>query len=181
MRQLVTAAASLLVLAACAPEPFDATGPWQPLRDTGEGRAYRGGMMAAAPRSTFEEFETGQQQGQPERGQPEQGANTPSGAQSRVPSPSRGENPWATIPQNPVVTVCYGSVVNDMGQVREAAKRLCPEGARLELIQSTNFQSDCPLLQPTRAAFRCWTDPRGSAEAGLPPSAERSRDAGPAR
>ncbi len=173
MRQFVTAAASLLVLAACAPEPFDATSPWQPLRNSGEGRAYSGGMMAAAPRTTFEAFETSRQQGQPE-----QGANAP---QSRVPSPRSGENPWATIPENPVVTVCYGAALNGMGQVRKTAQRLCPEGARLELIQSTSFQSDCPLLQPTRAAFRCWTDARGNADAGPPPGGDRAQGSGPAQ
>lgn len=155
MRQLVTAVPLILALAACAPQPFDASSPWQPLQTTGEGRAYRGGMMAAPPSTMFQEFERPGQQD----------ASAPSGAQTRVPNPLSGENPWATIPQNPVVTVCYGSAFNDRAQVEAAAQRLCPEGARLELIQDVAFQSDCPLLQPTRAAYRCWTDDPDRADA----------------
>ena len=157
MRHLLTAVTVSLVLTACAPQPFDATSPWQPLRQTGESRAFQGGMMTAPPATTFDEFETGDQQG----------ADAASGPQTRLPSPFSGENPWATIPQNPVVTVCYGSVFNDRKQIEAAARDLCPEGARLELLQSSTFQSDCPLLQPSRAAFRCWTDdPDKAAEAG---------------
>lgn len=156
MRHLLTAVSVGIVLAACAPQPFDATSPWQPLQDTGDGRAFRGGMMAAPPATTFDEFETGNQSS----------AGAPSGPQTRVPDPRSGENPWATIPQNPVVTVCYGSLVNNRQQVEAAAQDLCPEGARLELLQTSTFQSDCPLLQPSRAAFRCWTDdPERAADA----------------
>ncbi|MBK1697252.1 hypothetical protein CKO21_08320 [Rhodovibrio salinarum] len=106
-------------------------------------------MMASTPANMFDEFDAESQANQ---------GQDPSGPQTRLPDPSSGENPWATIPQNPVVTVCYGSVFNGREQVREAAKRLCPEGARLELLQTSTLQSDCPLLQPSRAAFRCWTD-----------------------
>ena len=156
MRHLLTAVTVSLALAACAPQPFDATSPWQPLRPTGEGRAFQGGMMTAPPAATFDEFETGDPQN----------AGAPSGPQTRVPNPRTGENPWATIPQNPVVTVCYGPLINDRQQVEAVARDLCPQGARLELLQSSTFQSDCPLLQPSRAAFRCWTDdPDTAAEA----------------
>jgi hypothetical protein len=146
VRYPLTAAALTLALAACSPQPFDATSAWQPISDSGEGRAYRGGLMSSAPSSVFDEFE------------PDAGTDAPVGPQSRVPDPESGENPWATIPENPVVTVCYGSAFNDREQVRAAAQQLCPEGARLERLQTTTLQSDCPLLQPTRAAFRCWTD-----------------------
>jgi hypothetical protein len=147
----VTAVPFLLALAACAAQPFDATSPWQPLEGgTGEGRAYRGGQQAQVPTNVFDEFEPGARD--------RQTAAAPSGPQSRVPDPRSGENPWATIPENPVVTVCFGAAFNDPAQVEAAARRLCPEGARLELIQTSTFQSECPLLQPTRAAFRCWTD-----------------------
>ena len=157
VRQLVTAVPLFLALAACAPQPFDATSPWQPLSDRGEGRAYRGGQLADVPTNVFDEFEPNARNRQSE---------APSGPQSRVPDPRSGENPWATIPENPVVTVCYGEAFNDRAQVEAAAQRLCPDGARLELLQTSTFQSECPLLQPTRAAFRCWTDdPDRAAEA----------------
>jgi len=153
----VTVVPFILALTACAPQPFDATSPWQPLSDPGEGRAYRGGQMAEVPSNVFDEFE-------PDARNRE--ANGPSGPQTRVPNPGSGENPWATIPQNPVVTVCYGTAFNDRKQVEAAARRLCPEGSRLELIQDSAFQSDCPLLQPTRAAYRCWTDDPDRAAGG---------------
>jgi hypothetical protein len=153
VRELLTVVPVLLALAACAPEPFDATTPWKPLSQGNDGRAFRDGLMASAPSTVFDEFEPGAQRN----------ADGRAGPEVRVPSPGSGENPWATIPRNPVVTVCYGAAVNDMTQVRETAKRLCPKGARPELIQRSTFQSDCPLLQPTRAAFRCWTDAPGTA------------------
>jgi len=157
VRPLLTAAPLILALSACAPQPFDATTPWQPLSDTAEGRAFRGGLMASAPSNVFDEFEADAAT---------QSGQSPTGPQSRVPDPGSGENPWATIPENPVVTVCYGAAVNDMAEVRKTAERLCPAGARLELIRTGTFLSDCPLLQPTRAAFRCWTDDPDRAEAG---------------
>jgi hypothetical protein len=161
VRQLLTAVPFLLALAACAPQPFDATSPWQPLAaDTREGRSYRGGQQAQVPSNVFDEFEPGARDRQTE---------APSGPQSRVPDPGSGENPWATIPENPVVTVCYGATFNARAQIEDAARRLCPEGARLELIQTSTFQSECPLLQPTRAAFRCWTDDRAAEAASDQP------------
>lgn len=156
VRQLLTATPLILALAGCAPQPFDAASPWQPLEQDGEGRAYRSGLTASAPSNIFEEFEPGS---------PDSAAGRSEGPQSRVPDPLSGENPWATIPENPVVTICYGSALNNRAQVRETAKRLCPKGARPELIRRDTLQSDCPLLQPTRAAFRCWTDRRGAADA----------------
>ena len=96
VRQLVTVVPFILALTACAPQPFDATSPWQPLSDPGEGRAYRGGQMAEVPSNVFDEFEPDARSRQ---------NDTPSGPQSRVPDPRSGENPWATIPRNPVVTV----------------------------------------------------------------------------
>jgi hypothetical protein len=138
-------AAVVLVLASCGPAPFDAESPYQPLRPQ-EGRAYQQGYLASAPTTTFDEFADDRARGQ--------GPDAPA---TVLPNPAR-ENPWATDPQNPVVTVCYSSVLNSAESVRATAQRLCPDGARLELLRQDAFLNSCPLIQPTRAAYRCRTE-----------------------
>jgi hypothetical protein len=137
-------AALLLGGAGCSMEPFDSQSPWVP-NQSAENRALRGAAQGGAPRTAFEAFDRGRDTGG--------GA----GFSTSVPSPG-GENPWATPFENPVVAVCYGRLLNNAEEVRATARRLCPAGARLQLIRQDSFFNDCPLLQPHRAAFRCRTE-----------------------
>lgn len=137
--------ALLLLLAGCGPAPFDAAAPYQPTQPQ-ENRAFRQTYQYGAPTTTFDEFDRDRSDGAT-RDEPA----------TNLPNPG-GENPWATDPQNPVVTVCYSSALNSAQSVRATAKRLCPDGARLELLRQDSFLSSCPLIQPTRAAYRCRTE-----------------------
>jgi len=137
------------VLAGCSQPPFDASSPWVPT-DPGSNRAFTGGLQAGVPRSNFAAFETGEPTFEDEQA-----------PQTEIPRRD-GENPWATQARNPVVTVCYGSWVNDEAAVRAEAQRICPDGSKLRLLGQDSFWNGCPLLQPNRAAFRCDT---GSAQA----------------
>jgi hypothetical protein len=130
-----------VLLAACSPEPFDATSAWQPSQSR-EGRAYLGGQQAEVPAGPFAPFD-------PERTPREQAELT--------------ENPWTRPAGAPVVSVCYGRWANSADQVRATAKRLCPAGAGLRLERQDAFWNGCPLFQPNRASFRC-VPPEGAGD-----------------
>ena len=143
IRALPALALAGALLAGCGQPPFDSSSAWRPTSKT-EGRAFTRGLQRAAPESNFAAFQPGSD---------EQG----DAPRSEVPRRG-GENPWATDPRNPVVTVCYGGMLNSADEVRETARRLCPEGSELRLEGQDAFWNGCPLLQPNRAAFRCLTD-----------------------
>lgn len=122
----------------CSPRPFDATAPWVPMQ-SGEGRSFSEGFGAYAPSgSGFERFES---QGVP-------------AAEVALPGESGG-NPWATRPENVVVQICYGRMVNSQEAVKRKARDLCPPNAKLRFLGQDRIFNACPLLQPTRAAYRC--------------------------
>lgn len=148
----VLAAGLVAVCVGCSMEPFDSESPWVPTRST-EGRALAGAAQWRAPGTAFAAFEQND------------GATSGSQLPTSIPTPG-GENPWATPLVNPVVSVCYGRLLNSAEEVRATARRLCPAGARLQLIRQDSFFNDCPLLQPHRAAFRCLTDTARSQEGG---------------
>ncbi len=138
---VLVSTAFLGVLSACANEPFDASAPWLPTQPA-EGRSYTGGMLAEPPAPVFGPFE---------RERPE--------AIAPVELPhADGENPWATPPRNPIVTVCYGRLLNTAEDVEAAARDICPAESTLVQIGEDTFWNECPLLQPRRATFQCLTD-----------------------
>ncbi len=139
--------AGLLPPAACAPQPFDATAPWVP-GQAAQDRSYTDGQGAAVPESTFDRFE---------RDSPPAGSVAPPGR--------GGGNPWAGQPENVVVQVCYGRLWSDRDAVDGAARELCPEGARLRYLGSDTVFNSCPLLQPSRAVYRC-RRPESAEDAG---------------
>jgi hypothetical protein len=129
--------AVLLPAAGCAPQPFDATAPWVP-GQAAQDRSYTAGQRAAVPESAFDRFE---------REAPPAGS---------VELPGRGAgNPWAGQPENVVVQVCYGRLWSSRDEVDATARALCPEGAGLRYLGSDTVFNACPLLQPSRAVYRC--------------------------
>lgn len=152
--------AACLAIGACSQAPFDATAPWQPT--TGSSNAsYAGGMLGSRPRPGFDLFES-----QPPQA-PEEPVSLPRAG---------GENPWATEARNVVVTVCYGRLANTVNEVRQAAQELCPDDSTATYIGQDSFWNECPLIQPSRAAFRC----RPVADDGTPPPAADGGEGGTA-
>jgi len=136
MHAKLIATIGLLALGAagCAPEPFDANAQWRP---TGEDKvtSYAGSAQAGAAATKDADGD---------------------GARD-------GGNPWASVPDNPVVQVCYGDLVNTASAVANKAHELCPDGTRrVERAGQDSFWSGCPLTQPKRATFRCVTGEDGA-------------------
>jgi hypothetical protein len=132
--------AFLTVLSACAVEPFDASAPWRPDQPA-EGRSYTGGMLAQPPAPAFGPFE---------RERPE--------ALAPVELPrAGGENPWATPPRNPIVTVCHSRLLDSAEAVEASARDMCPADSTLVQIGADIFWNTCPLLRPRRSTFQCLT------------------------
>ena len=137
-------AAVLVALAGCAPQPFDATSPWSPLHPSA-GRSFAGGQSPFPPGSQFARFEQ----------------DAPPAESINVPSAAAG-NPWAQDAKNVVVQVCYARLWASRDDVDAAARDLCPTGARLRYLGSDTVFNGCPLVQPSRAVYRCLPPESGS-------------------
>lgn len=146
VRRNVCAAAMLLLLVGCALQPFDATAPWAP-NEGSQGRSYTGGQRASVPESPFDRFE----------------GNAVPAESVEIPDADEG-NPWAERPENVTVRVCYGRVWSDREAVDAAARELCPQNARVRYLGSDTVFNDCPLLQPSRAVYRCLRPESAEAE-----------------
>lgn len=128
-----------LGLSACSQPPFDERAPWVPTQENADA-SFAGGVLGGPPAMGFALFE----QDRPER------------VDDSVSIPTaEGENPWATPTRDVVVTLCYGSLINSLESVRQSAAELCPPDTTPHYLGGDTFWNQCPLIQPSRAAFQC--------------------------
>lgn len=84
--------------------------------------------------------------------------------------PPAAVDPESGEPLGNLISLCYGTEMNDQEEIKARAQELCR--GRLVFVGQTMFFNDCPLLQNTRVTYQCrpFTPGGAGGPRSVPPS-----------